>query len=172
LHNFAKFLNKYAFVMKGKLERQRVIREIIKDSKVSNQEELSALLDQRGMSVAQATLSRDIRELRITKIHDGNGYRYSLPQPGMLRAVFHESSLSSDSIDSLEFSGSMTVIKTRPGHAGMIASIIDEAHLPEVMGTLAGDDTILLVIRESFSHDDVAESLAGLFKGIGDKRVN
>ena len=59
--------------MKSKLERQRIIREIIKDNKVSNQEELSALLEQRGLSVAQATLSRDIRELRITKIHDGSG---------------------------------------------------------------------------------------------------
>ena len=80
--------------------------------------------------------------------------------------------MSSDSIDSLEFSGSMAVIKTRPGHAGMIASIIDEGHLSEVMGTLAGDDTILLVLREGFSHDDVAESLGGMFKGIDNKRVN
>lgn len=158
--------------MKGKLERQRVIREIIKDTKVSNQEELSALLDQRGLSVAQATLSRDIRELRITKIHDGNGYSYSLPQPGMLRVSLRDLSMTSDSIDSLEFSGSMAVIKTRPGHAGMIASIIDEGRLSEVMGTLAGDDTILLVLREGFSHDDVAESLGGMFKGIDNKRVN
>lgn len=158
--------------MKSKLERQRVIREIIKDNKVSNQEELSARLEQRGLSVAQATLSRDIRELRITKIHDGNSYSYSLPQPGVLRSSLRDSSMSSDSIDSLEFSGSMAVIKTRPGHAGMIASIIDEGHLPEIMGTLAGDDTILLVIREGFSHDNVAGSLSGIFKGIDGKRVN
>ena len=63
-------MNKYAFEMKGKLERQRIIREVIKDNRVSNQEELSALLERRGLSVAQATLSRDIRELKITKIHD------------------------------------------------------------------------------------------------------
>lgn len=159
--------------MKGKLERQRIIRELIKDNKVANQEELSNLLEQRGLSVAQATLSRDIRELRITKLHDGNGYSYSLPQPGVLRTMLHESSvMSSDSIDSLEFSGSMAVIKTRPGHAGMIASVIDEGHFAEVMGTLAGDDTILLVLREGFSHDEVAKSLSGIFKGIDGKRVN
>ena len=157
--------------MKGKLERQRIIREVIKDNRVSNQEELSTLLEQRGLSVAQATLSRDIRELRITKIHDGSGYSYSLPQPGM-RNSLSESSMSSDSIDSLEFSGSMAVIKTRPGHAGMIASIIDEGHLPEVMGTLAGDDTILLVLREGFRHEDVTSSLSEIFKGIETKRVN
>lgn len=165
-------MNKYAFEMKSKLERQRVIREVIKDNRVANQEELSVLLSQRGMNVAQATLSRDIRELRITKIHDGNGYFYSLPQPGMLRGVLRDSSMSSDSIDSLEFSGSMAVIKTRPGHSGMIASIIDEGRLPEVMGTLAGDDTILLVLREGFTHDEVADSLSGIFKGIDGKRVN
>lgn len=158
--------------MKSKLERQRVIREVIKDNRVANQEELSVLLSQRGMNVAQATLSRDIRELRITKIHDGNGYFYSLPQPGMLRGVLRDSSMSSDSIDSLEFSGSMAVIKTRPGHSGMIASIIDEGRLPEVMGTLAGDDTILLVLREGVTHDEVADSLSGIFKGIDGKRVN
>lgn len=158
--------------MKSKLERQRVIREVIKDNRVANQEELSVLLSQRGMNVAQATLSRDIRELRITKIHDGNGYFYSLPQPGMLRGVLRDSSMSSDSIDSLEFSGSMAVIKTRPGHSGMIASIIDEGRLPEVMGTLAGDDTILLVLREGATHDEVADSLSGIFKGIDGKRVN
>ena len=90
----------------------------------------------------------------------------------MLRSVLREASMSSDSIDSLEFSGSMAVIKTRPGHAGMIASVIDEGHLPEVMGTLAGDDTILLVLREGSSHDDVAGSLAGMFKGIDGKRVD
>ena len=159
--------------MKGKLERQRIIRELIKDNKVANQEELSNLLEQRGLNVAQATLSRDIRELRITKLHDGSGYSYSLPQPGMLRNMLRESSsMSSDSIDSLEFSGSMAVMKTRPGHAGMIASVIDEAHLPEVMGTLAGDDTILLVLREGFSHNEVSQSLSGIFKGIDGKRVN
>lgn len=159
--------------MKGKLERQRIIRELIKDNKIANQEELSNLLEQRGLNVAQATLSRDIRELRITKLHDGSGYSYSLPQPGMLRTMLRESSsMSSDSIDSLEFSGSMAVMKTRPGHAGMIASVIDEAHLPEVMGTLAGDDTILLVLREGFSHNEVSQSLSGMFKGIDGKRVN
>lgn len=66
----------------------------------------------------------------------------------------------------------MAVIKTRPGHAGMIASIIDEGHLPEVMGTLAGDDTILLVLREGFRHEDVTSSLSEIFKGIETKRVN
>lgn len=58
---FARYLNKYAFEMKSKLERQRIIREVIKDNRVSNQEELSGLLEEKGLSVAQATLSRDIR---------------------------------------------------------------------------------------------------------------
>lgn len=165
-------MNNYAFEMKGKLERQRIIREVIKDNRVANQEELSALLSRCGLSVAQATLSRDIRELKITKLHDGEGYCYSLPQPGTPRNSMRDSTMSSDSIDSLEFSGTMAVMKTRPGHAGMIASIIDDGHLTEVMGTLAGDDTVLLVLREGVSRDDVVGSLAGIFKSIDGKRVN
>ena len=148
--------------MKSKLERQRIIREVIKDNRVSNQEELSGLLEEKGLSVAQATLSRDIRELSITKIHDGTSYRYSLPQPGMLRSSLRDSSMTSDSIDSLEFSGSLAVLKTRPGHSGMIASIIDEGHLPEVLGTLAGDDTIFLLCKDDKSAQQLSRRLNSL----------
>ncbi len=158
--------------MKDKTERHKVIREIIRDRKVANQEELSKYLEERGLHVAQATLSRDIRELMITKIHDGSGYCYSLPQPGMLRNVELDTSMTSESIESLEFSGVLAVLKTRPGHAAMIASVVDGTHLREVIGTLAGDDTVLLVLRDGFTRDDAASSLGAIFKGLDKKRVN
>ena len=158
--------------MKEKLERQRILKEVIRISKVANQEELSLLLEQRGLNVAQATLSRDIRELRISKVHDESGYFYHLPLPGSSSGVLADGSIISDSIESVEFSGSMAVLKTRPGHANMIASIIDGSGMKEVMGTLAGDDTILLIVREGFSHDDVSGSLSRLFKGVENKRLN
>jgi transcriptional regulator of arginine metabolism len=157
--------------MKDKLERQRIIREVIRDKRVRNQEELSNYLGERGLRVAQATLSRDIRELRITKIHDGDGYCYALPQPGMLRTLAGSIS-ATDSIVSAEFSGSLVVVKTQPGHAAMIASLIDGNHIPEVIGTLAGDDTILMVMKEGVARKDVTESLDGLFKGFASKCVN
>ena len=65
--------------MKGKQERHRIIKEVVGSGKVASQEDLAALLESRGIEVAQATLSRDIRDLGITKLHDGTGYFYSLP---------------------------------------------------------------------------------------------
>ncbi len=149
-----------------------ILKEVIRENKVSSQEELSALLEQRGLSVAQATLSRDIREMRISKMHDESGYFYQLPQAGSPRSIFLESISTADSIESLEFSGTMAVLKTKPGHANMIAAIIDGSHLREILGTLAGDDTILLIIRERFSHLSVTRSLGQLFKGIESKTID
>lgn len=156
--------------MKEKQDRQRLIRQIVKDNKVASQEELSALLEKQGLSVAQATLSRDIRELHIAKMHDERGYYYHLLHSEPVKPLQIDSSVS-DSVASVEISGSMVVIKTRPGHAPMIASIIDEHHLPQVMGTLAGDDTIFLALRDGSIKDQVFDSLAGMFKGLERKRI-
>lgn len=158
--------------MKSKQERQRILKEVIKENKVANQEDLSNLLGERGLAVAQATLSRDIRELRISKTRDDSGYYYHLPQVGFQRTSLADGSMTADSVESIEFSGLMAVIKTLPGHANMIASIIDGSAQKEIMGTLAGDDTIMMMVREGFSHDDVCESLGKLFKGIEEKRIN
>ena len=145
-----------------------MVREIILDHKVSSQEELASLLEERGIIVAQATLSRDIREMNILKQHDGENYYYSLTP----REVPRASGSGSDSIVSIEFSGSVAVLKTRPGHANMVASIIDASHVKESAGTIAGDDTIILIIREGASHDALVTSLGSLFKGLGQKILN
>lgn len=157
--------------MKDKVDRQKMIREVVRDNHVSNQEELAAILEEKGLVVAQATLSRDIRELKISKLHDETGYYYSLSHSGASRAADSVGMMTSDSIVSLEFSGQMAVIKTMPGHANMIASIVDGNQVGEVIGTLAGDDTILLVIREGFEREAVLLSLGKLFKGIETKLI-
>ena len=163
----------YLFIMRGKLERQRQIRKIIAEQKVANQEELSALLAQHGFDVAQATLSRDIRELRITKVHDDVGYYYRLPAPGNASSVpRHGTDILVDSIERLEFSGQLAVISTLPGHANMIAAIIDAQRPKQVLGSLAGDDTVLLVLREGSSHAEVTGALDVLLHGITNKRIN
>ncbi len=157
--------------MGDKQDRQRMLRQLVRDHTISNQEELSALMKQRGFNVAQATLSRDIREMRIYKAHDEAGYFYRLPSPDAeirqttgLRQV--------DSIISLEFSGSLAVIRTRPGHANMIASILDGMKSKEIMGTLAGDDTILLVLREGHPYSEIEQILDGIFPGVKDKCIS
>lgn len=155
--------------MKEKQIRQRMIREVVSSNRVPNQEELAGLLEKEGLVVAQATLSRDIRELGITKVHSRGGYFYSLPgQIATLENVAGPVNASL-SIGSIAFSGNIAVIKTRPGHADMVASMIDESALKEIIGTIAGDDTIFMVIREGFSSEDVQAALSALFKGIGEK---
>ena len=148
-----------------------MLRQLVRDHIISNQEELSALMKQRGFNVAQATLSRDIREMKIYKAHDEAGYYYRLPSPDA--EIRHTAGLRQvDSIISLEFSGSLAVIRTRPGHANMIASILDGMKSKEILGTLAGDDTILLVLREGHLPSEVEQSLDGIFPGVKDKCIS
>ena len=107
--------------------------------------------------VTQATLSRDMKELRIVKKHDENNlYVYALPD--------ETSSTVSETDDSrilsIEFSGNLAVLKTRPGYAMAIAFEIDKYSPREIAGTIAGDDTILIIPREGFSRERVAAALA------------
>ena len=157
---------------RGKLDRQRIIRELIRNNRIPSQEELSSKLQELGLNVAQATLSRDIKELRISKLHDEAGYYYSLPGSSALHKAVNPFMDSSESVLSVEFSGTMAVLKTRPGHANMVASVIDSNEIDEIAGTIAGDDTILLVIREACSRDDLLKSLGTLFRQIDRKRLN
>lgn len=157
---------------KEKLDRQRIIRELIRNGRIANQEELSFKLQELGLIVAQATLSRDIKEMQISKLHDDEGYYYSLARPAFVRKGGSLAMDSSDSILSIEFSGVMAVIKTRPGYANMVAAIIDSGEIEEIAGTIAGDDTILIVIREGSTREDLLKSLGKLFHQIGKKRLN
>ena len=157
--------------MKGKTERQRIIREVIEENRIASQEEMAAILEKKGLDVAQATLSRDIKELKISKLHDETGYYYSLSRPSSPRSL--ETTInSSESIESIEFSGPFAVIKTRPGHANMVAVIIDSGSLKEIAGTIAGDDTILVVTREGYAKNDVLRSLGKIFRQLESKRIN
>ena len=143
MHIFASNLNNYQAV-KGKPERHRIIREVVRNGKVASQEELAAILEGKGIGVAQATLSRDIRDLGITKLHDGTGYYYSLPGQA----------------------------SPKTGHANMVAALIDSNSLPEVAGTVAGDDTIILALRDGVTRDSLVSSLGTIFNGLEDKRLN
>lgn len=158
--------------MNGKLERQRILKQVITENRVASQEELSAWMEKKGLAVAQSTLSRDIRELKISKVRDEGGSCYHLPGVSQTKPVPAGSAMTAESIESLEFSGPVAVLKTRPGHAPMIASIIDGHNLNEVVGTLAGDDTVLLVARQGHSRENVFNALSGLFRGLERKRVD
>ncbi len=145
---------------------------MVGNGKVASQEELAEILESKGIEVAQATLSRDIRDLGITKLHDGMGYFYSLPGTASSRVISIETISSSASITSIEFAGHLAVLKTMPGHANMVAALIDSGSLPEVAGTIAGDDTIILAIRDGVERDSLVSSLGTLFRGLEYKRLN
>lgn len=151
--------------MKTKKERLDAICEIIKNEAIRNQDELLKRLIAKGFKITQATLSRDIKLLKVAKAHDSNGnYVYTLsdthssiqqnvPGSGGNRIPGFGNTF-------IEFSGNLAVIKTRPGYAMGIASDIDAKASREILGTIAGDDTILLIPREGFSREKIIEALS------------
>lgn len=123
---------------------------------IGNQEELQKALEDSGFSVTQATLSRDIKQLKIAKVHGGNGdYVYRLP--GERPAGGDEDGTERPNI---EFSGNLAVVRTRPGYAMGIASDIDAHASREILATIAGDDTILVIPREGYGREQVVEVLS------------
>ena len=150
------FLNKNTF-MTTKTERLTTICEIIQSLKICNQEELLKQLYNRGFQVTQATLSRDIRHLKIVKVHEENGsYVYRLPIKDENKTLKKQMLQHSN----IEFSGNLAVVKTRPGYAMGIASDIDTNALNEILGTIAGDDTILIIPREGVSRERIIKVLS------------
>lgn len=150
--------------MKNKKNRLQKIIEIISNSKVGCQDLLLKLLHDNGYELTQATLSRDLKRLKVAKLPTEEGaYVYILPketQPAQTEKVKNSSPLLAGSgFLSIEFSGNLAVIKTRPGYAGGIASDIDTENSNAFLGSIAGDDTILLIIRENISREKVIEVL-------------
>lgn len=127
--------------------RQKRILELIDNHDIQTQEELIARLEQGGYRVTQATVSRDIRELGLIKGVNASGvYRYILPVRPRNGAPKLNSALNS-SIVSIDCAGNLLVIKTYPGLANAVAACIDSLHIPELLGCVAGDDTILAVLQ-------------------------
>ena len=145
--------------MKAKKQRLSVIEEILRMEVIRSQDDLQKSLTDRGFEVTQATLSRDIRRLKIVKMIDSEGrYMYVLPE----MTVGEPAPLFDDS--TVEFSGNLAVIKTRPGYAMGIASDIDKQSPDEILGTIAGDDTILIIPREGYTQMQVREAITKILK--------
>lgn len=133
----------------SKTQRHSVVRELVQSHRVTSQEQLRELLERRGFDVTQATLSRDIRELKLIKVHDPEGgTHYTLPPESWDNAPALTRLLPALYLGS-EGTGNLLVVKTMVGGAQAVAEAIDWEEWPEVLGTLAGDDTILLILREA-----------------------
>jgi transcriptional regulator of arginine metabolism len=129
-----------------KTARQAVILEIVAANEVASQEQLRALLAARGIETTQATLSRDIRELRLAKNGEGV-YRPATPDRGPRPADSAVKRAVEEYLRGFETVQQLLVLKTDPGQAQALAVTLDRAGLPEVVGTIAGDDTILVICR-------------------------
>lgn len=153
--------------MKNRSERLLQIRKIINSERIANQEELLGQLKQKGFSMTQATLSRDLKYLRVSKVHDDEkGYIYFLPDGETLQSPTPWSGFLVEGFRSMEFAQGMIVIKTLPGYASSIASALDSMNMVEVAGTIAGDDTILIVPRDGARKESIQEQLGQVIPGI------
>ncbi|WP_027719257.1 arginine repressor [Desulfovirgula thermocuniculi] len=132
-----------------KAMRQRKILEIIRERVIATQEELARALREAGFPVTQATVSRDIRELGLVKVPlDQNSFRYAPPGEAVPpRRDERLKRLLRTSVQYIDCSENLVVIKTLPGEAQGVASALDQAAWPEIIGTVAGDDTILAVVK-------------------------
>lgn len=155
--------------MKNRKKRIDLIVELIRNQCIGSQEELAHILAEKGHNVTQATLSRDLKMLRTTKVPTDRGtYMYVLPESDSLkdkilntgrapiRANYQSGFLS------MKFSGNIVVIKTRNGYASGLAYDIDVSGMPEIIGTIPGSDTIFAVLREDVDRERAKEVFASI----------
>ena len=149
-----------------KANRQKKIIELISEKSIETQEQLLQELHNCGYHSTQATVSRDIKELRIVKTLDGLGsYRYSLSHKNenemfdnRFRVIFREC------VTSLNYAQNLVVIKTMPGLGAAAGANIDALRMPSVVGTLSGDDTTLVIMRDTESAMDLCEEIQKMFE--------
>lgn len=146
--------------MGNRTERLLIIKNIIASNKVSSQEELMQLLEKKGLNYTQATLSRDLKFLKVNKIaNPDKGYIYELPDKHFGEEKDVAESYAAKGFVSLQFANHLCVIKTLPGYASSIASLIDRSNPFEIVGTIAGDDTILVIPRNNVTEKNIINTL-------------
>lgn len=151
--------------MAQKNDRLETLRMLFSSQELCSQEDVLRALRIEGFNVTQATLSRDMKQLKVAKAAMANGkYIYVLPTETMYKRVqkpmtAREMLLSSGFV-SITFSRNMGVIRTRPGYASSIAYNIDNSRIKTILGTIAGDDTIFIVLAEDAEHSEVIDALS------------
>ncbi len=152
--------------MRGKTKRLIAIKEILFLNKISKQEELLNILVKRGFSLTQATLSRDLKELNVgTKYDKDFGHIYFIDNTeDEVEMQTNPSDLNS--VVSLQISRNMAVLKTLSGFANSVGAIIDKRNIDCVVGTIAGNDTVLIVIQENINKQEFVDSLSKEFTNI------
>jgi transcriptional regulator of arginine metabolism len=151
-----------------------MIKKIISEQIISSQDDLQIHLQELGCDVTQATLSRDLKSLRVMKVSDvKSGYVYRLSDIGPVNQLSNSEAsrldFLADGVVGIEFSANLGVIRTLPGYANSVAIMIDKASPMEILGTVAGDDTILLIMREGVGRNDLIQALKGIMPKLESK---
>ncbi|MFA8438844.1 transcriptional regulator AhrC/ArgR [Pueribacillus sp. YX66] len=137
-------------------QRHIKIREIITKKEIETQDELVDTLKRAGYNVTQATVSRDIKELHLVKVPLPDGrYKYSLPADNRFNPLQKLKRTLVESFVNIDFADHLVVLKTLPGNANAVAALIDNLDWDEIMGTISGDDTILIVCRNKKQSEKV-----------------
>ena len=152
----------------SKKDRLAALRLVILSNELGSQEEVIQAMARQSIAITQATLSRDMKQLKVAKAANSEGrYVYALPEESAYRRVHRpqtpaQNILPSPGYKSIQFSGNMGVIRTHPGFASSLASNIDQLTPRDVIGTIAGDDTIFIVLRDGAKHVDVVDHLSAI----------
>ncbi|HLT56642.1 MAG TPA: transcriptional regulator ArgR [Bacillota bacterium] len=132
----------------SKLQRLLKIRELISTKDIETQDDLVDGLKRLGFNVTQATVSRDIKELQLVKVPAGNGkYKYSLPADQRYNPLEKLKRLMVDVFVKIDTTNQFIVLKTLPGNANAVGALIDHLEWQEILGTICGDDTCLIICR-------------------------
>lgn len=149
-----------------KAARQAMIVDLVRSQAVRSQNELAALLAERGLAVTQATLSRDLDDLRAERVRGLDGtLTYAVPGQAGDRASGSLERRCAELLVRAEHSGNLVVLHTPPGAAQFLASAIDHTAWPAVIGTIAGDDTVLVITREPSGGAAVAQRFLAMAQG-------
>ena len=148
----------------SRARRLRALADLVRAETLTSQEEATERLGEQGFAVTQATVSRDLEQLGAIKVKRGGVLSYALPDQiagadwstGRLARILSEWALS------VEAAGQLIVMKTPPGSAHLVASAIDHAELPEIAGTVSGDDTMFLAVRDGHPLPALLQKFAGL----------
>src|SRR5699024_1694009 len=146
--------------MANKTMRQIKIREIISNEQIETQEELVRRLNELDLNITQATISRDIKELQLIKVPAPSGqYIYSLPRARKYHPIDKLGRYLMDSFVKIDGADNLLVLKTLPGNAQSIGAIIDQIDWKEVLGTICGDDTCLIICKDKESGEIITDRI-------------
>ena len=145
-------------------DRQRMIAELLDEHEVSTQQQLQQLLAGLGVDVTQATVSRDLDRLGVMRVRRHGRLVYALPEDGTPTDPIVQVVIALGLVRTMEASGNLAVLRTGPANAHPVAIAFDNASLPEIIGTIAGDDTIALIAREPSTGNDLIQLIERLKK--------